>query len=206
MSIYSKQDDPVLDLIAALSKLPSIGKKTATRLSYFILMQELPFAHSLTEAILRAKKLISLCNICYTFTETNPCKICLNTQRDFSRICIVEKPSDIHFIEQTQVYKGTYHVLHGILSPLDGIGPKDLKILELLERLKNNSESIQEIIFALNPSVEGETTSIYLAKQLKTNTVRLTKLAHGLPVGGMIEYTDRQTMGKALENRLEVQL
>ncbi len=202
--MQTSQHDPVSKLIFELSKLPGIGEKTATRLSYFILKQDETYAATLADAILNAKKKIILCDRCYTFTDINPCRICLNPNRDQSLVCVVERPADVLSIEQSGTYRGTYHVLHGFLSPLDGIGPDDLKIRELLGRLAETSKSIRELILATNPSVEGEATALYLSRLVKPFGIRLTKLAHGLPVGGTLEYTDRQTIGKAIENRVEI--
>jgi recombination protein RecR len=196
------QTDPVSKLIYELSKLPGIGEKTATRLAYFILKQEATYSTSLSEAILAAKQKIGLCGRCFTFTDQNPCRICSNTERDHGMICVVERPADVLSIETAGVYRGVYHVLHGALSPLDGIGPEELKIRELMTRLGPDSPA-HELILATNPSVEGEATALYLARLIKPMGIKVTKLAHGIPVGGMLEYTDRQTIGKALENRME---
>ncbi len=196
--------DPVSRLIFELSKLPGIGEKTATRLAYHILKQESSYANALSEALLDAKQKIHLCGKCFTFTDFDPCKICSSNDRDHGAICVVERPADVFSIEQVGIYRGSYHVLHGALSPLDGIGPDELKIKELLNRVAESRHSIRELILATNPSVEGEATSLYLAKLIKPFDLRVTKLAHGLPVGGMLEYTDKQTLGKALENRMEI--
>lgn len=198
------QHDAVSKLVFELSKLPGIGEKTATRLSYFILKQDETYARALADAILHAKQKTGLCHRCFTFSDTNPCRICSNPNRDSSVVCIVERPSEVLAIEHTGSYRGIYHVLHGALSPLDGIGPEDLKIQELLIRLGETQTPIRELILATNPSVEGEATALYLIKLIKPLGIRLTKLAHGLPVGGLLEYTDRQTIGKALENRMEM--
>ncbi len=194
--------DPVAKLIFELSKLPGIGEKTATRLAYFILKQDVQFAQSLSEALLDAKTKIGLCESCFTFTDVSPCRLCADPQRQKALICVVERPADVMAIEQSGSHQGSYHVLHGALSPLDGVGPDDLKIHELLERLK--SGTIQEIILATNPSVEGEATAMYIGRLVKMLGVKVTKLAHGIPVGGTLEYSDRQTIGKALQNRVEV--
>jgi recombination protein RecR len=192
--------DPVSKLIYELSKLPGIGEKTATRLAYFILKQDESYSRNLAEALINAKQKIILCGQCFTFTDTDPCQTCANTERDRSIICVVERPSDVFSVEQSGAYKGTYHVLHGILSPLDGIGPDELKLRELISRLGAGSLA-REIIIATNPSVEGEATAMYISRLIKPLGIKVTKLAHGIPVGGMLEYTDRQTIGKALENR-----
>lgn len=200
--------DPVSRLIYELSKLPGIGEKTATRLAYYILRQDEGYSKSLADALMSAKQKIVLCQECFTFTDISPCRICANTNRDQSVVCVVERPSDVFSIEQTGSFRGLYHVLHGALSPLDGVGPDDLKIRELIQRLARPATAerplIQELILATNPSVEGEATSLYIARLVKPSGIRVTQLAHGIPVGGMIEYTDRQTIGKALENRTEV--
>ncbi|NDD91702.1 recombination protein RecR [bacterium] len=195
-------NDPVAKLIFELSKLPGIGEKTATRLAYFILKQDSNFAQSLAAALIDAKTKIGLCESCFTFTDISPCRICSDTQRQQHLVCVVERPADVMAIEQSGSHQGLYHVLHGALSPLDGIGPDELKIHELLERLKGGL--IQELILATNPSVEGEATAMYLGRLIKTLGVKVTKLAHGIPVGGTLEYSDRQTIGKALQNRVEV--
>lgn len=196
--------DPVAKLIYELSKLPGIGEKTATRLAYFILKQDATYSRALAEALVNAKQKIGLCTRCFTFTDTDPCRICANPQRDQSLVCVVERPADAFSVEQVGVFRGVYHVLHGALSPLDGIGPEDLKLRELMLRLGSSEHPVRELILATNPSVEGEATALYIAKLAKPLGVRLTKLAHGIPVGGLLEYTDRQTIGKALENRMEV--
>ncbi len=198
----SGTQDPVSKLIFELSKLPGIGEKTATRLAYFILKQDESYSRSLADALVQAKQRIVLCQDCCTFTDTSPCRICSNSQRDHTQVCVVERPADVLSIEQSGAFRGVYHVLHGVLSPLDGIGPEDLKIHELMHRFEG-ATPLRELIFATNPSVEGEATSLYLIRLLKPLGVRLTKLAHGIPVGGQLEYTDRQTIGKALENRME---
>jgi recombination protein RecR len=205
-----QNQDPVSKLIYELSKLPGIGEKSATRLAYHILKQDEAYARALADALLAAKQKIRLCSTCYTFTDQDPCRICAKAERDHGLICVVERPSDVFSIEQSGGFKGVYHVLHGALSPLDGIGPEELKIRELLGRLHPGEEGradptqVRELILATNPSVEGEATALYLARLIKPLGIRLTKLASGLPVGGLIEYTDRQTLGKAIENRMEM--
>jgi recombination protein RecR len=203
MQTPSKQD-PVSKLIYELSKLPGIGEKTATRLAYHILKQDEAYARALSEALVNAKQKIVLCSHCYTFTDVDPCRICANPQRDRALVCVVERPADAFSIEQVGAFRGVYHVLHGALSPLDGIGPEDLKIRELMQRLGASENTVRELILATNPSVEGEATALYIARLAKPLGIRLTKLAAGIPVGGLLEYTDRQTIGKALENRMEV--
>lgn len=194
--------DPVARLIFELSKLPGIGEKTATRLAYFILKQDESYSRNLSEAILSAKTRTGLCESCFTFTEQSPCSLCTETSRKTGTLCVVERPSDVMAIEQSGSHNGQYHVLHGALSPLDGIGPEELKIRELLTRLQGGA--VSEVILATNPSVEGEATAMYIGRLVKPLGVKVTKLAHGIPVGGTLEYSDRQTIGKALQNRVEV--
>ena len=196
--------DPVSKLVFELSKLPGIGEKTATRLAYYILKQDIDYSRALAESILAAKQKIGLCSECFTFTDTDPCRICSNADRDHSTICVVERPADVFSIEQAGAHRGVYHVLHGSLSPLDGIGPEELKIHELLDRIETGMNTIKELIVATNPSVEGEATALYLSRLIKPLGIKITQLAHGIPVGGMLEYTDRQTIGKAMENRVEM--
>lgn len=196
--------DPVSRLIFELSKLPGIGEKTATRLSYFILKQDKSYSENLANALLQAKKNIVLCEVCCNLTENSPCKICIDPSRDDSTICVVEKPNDLHSIELSGKYKGKYHVLHGALSPLDGIGPNEIKIKELIHRIKNLSVSMNEVVIATNPSVEGEATALYISKLLQPLGLKMSQLAYGIPMGGQLEYTDRQTIGKAMENRMEI--
>lgn len=196
--------DPVSKLIFELSKLPGIGEKTATRLAYFILKQDATYSQSLAEALVNAKQKIGLCEKCFTFTDISPCRICMDTQRDVTTICIVERPSDVNSIEATGSFHGHYHVLHGALSPLDGIGPDELKIRELITRLSGVDSPVMELILAMNPSVEGDATSLYLTRLVRPIGLKITQLAHGIPMGGQLEYTDRQTIGKAMANRVEM--
>jgi recombination protein RecR len=196
--------DPVSKLIYELSKLPGIGEKTATRLAYFILKQDEAYSNSLAEAVLGAKRKIRLCSQCFTFTDTETCRLCANPSRQQGILCVVERPSDVFSIEQAGAFKGQYHVLHGALSPLDGVGPDELKIRELLGRLSRLENPVQEIILATNPSVEGEATALYLGRLIRPLGIKVTKLASGLPVGGTLEFTDKQTIGRAMENRMEL--
>jgi recombination protein RecR len=194
--------NPLSKLIFELSKLPGIGEKTATRLAYYILNQDQSYSESLASALVEAKVKLRYCGECFNFSESELCEICADTKRDALQICVVERPSDVTPIEKTGTYRGVYHVLHGLLSPLDGIGPEDLKMRQLFTRLKN--KEVVEVIFALNPSVEGEATTLYLSRLLKPVGIRLSQVAYGIPFGGTIEFTDRQTLGKALENRTEM--
>ncbi len=194
--------NPLSKLIFELSKLPGIGEKSATRLAYYILNQDANYADSLAGALVEAKQKLRYCSVCFNFSESEKCEICSDDKRDQSQICVVERPSDVTPVEKTGSYRGVYHVLHGLLSPLDGIGPEDLKMRSLFVRLKEND--IKEVIFALNPSVEGEATTLYLSRLLKPTGIRVSQVAYGIPFGGTIEFTDRQTLGKALENRTEM--
>ena len=201
---HSSQKDPVSKLIFELAKLPGIGEKTATRLAYYILKQDSTYSQALADALVSAKAKTGLCPECFTFTDVSPCRICATPTRDHQLVCVVERPADVFAVEQVGTFRGVYHVLHGALSPLDGIGPEELKIRELLARVSKTENATRELILATNPSVEGEATALYLARLIKPLGIRLTKLAHGIPVGGLLEYTDRQTIGKAFENRVEM--
>jgi recombination protein RecR len=200
----SPKSDPVSKLIFELSKLPGIGEKTATRLAYFILKQDSSYAAGLAEAVVAAKQKVGLCSTCFTFTDSDPCRICSDSSRDRAMICVIERPSDMNSVEMSGNYRGAYHVLHGALSPLDGIGPDELKIRELMGRLRSPVAPVREVLLAMNPSVEGDATSLYLTRLIRPLGIRVTQLAHGIPMGGQLEYTDRQTIGKAIENRMEM--
>lgn len=190
---------PIAKLIEELSKLPGIGKRSAERLAFHILNLEEKEAESLSDAIISAKKQITFCPECQSLTDVTPCAICSNPRRDRSIICVVENPKDILAIEKTREYKGLYHVLHGAISPMDGIGPEMLKIKELLARL--SSGEVNEIIMATNPSIEGEATAMYISKLIKPLGITVTRIAHGIPVGGDLEYADEVTLTKAIEGR-----
>jgi recombination protein RecR len=197
--------DPLSRLIFELSKLPGIGEKTAARLAYTIIKQDLSYAQALSQAVIDAKTQMRLCMSCFNLSEDELCSICQNSKRDDSLICVVEKPVDVTAIEQAGSFSGRYHVLQGVLSPLDGVGPEDLKIDQLIERVsQNSSQGPKEIILALNPSVEGEATSHYLVRLLRPFQIKISRIAAGLPAGAQIEYSDRQTIGKALINRVEL--
>jgi len=189
-------------LINELSKLPTIGPKTAQRLAFYILKTSQEDVKRLVEVILEVKEKIKSCSICYNITEDDPCSICQDIKRDKKIICVVEQASDIIAIEKAKEYKGCYHVLGGAISPLDGITPEQLKIKELLKRIENNQ--VEEIIIATNPNVEGEATAIYLTKLIKPLGIRLTRIAYGIPVGGDLEYADEVTLAKALEGRTQL--
>jgi recombination protein RecR len=193
--------EPIARLIEELNKLPGIGPKSAKRLAYHILRSPDEDAKALAEAILTLKEKIKLCSLCFDNTDCDPCRICQDKERDHSKICVVEKPSDILPLEQTGKYKGVYHVLHGTISPTQGIGPEELKIKELLARLKDGS--VTEVIVATNPNVESETMAMYLQRIITPLGIRVTRLARGLPFGAELEYADDLTLGQALENRRE---
>ena len=193
--------EPISRLIEELNKLPGIGPKSAKRLAYHLLRSSDEEAKALAEAILTLKEKIKLCSVCFDSTDCDPCRICQDRERDHSKICVVEKPSDILPLEQTGKYEGVYHVLHGTISPTQGIGPEDLKVKELLARLKD--DSVTEIIVATNPNVESETMAMYLQRLITPLGIRVTRLARGLPFGAELEYADDLTLGQALENRRE---
>ncbi|MBI4294879.1 MAG: recombination protein RecR [Chloroflexi bacterium] len=193
---------PVARLIEELHKLPGIGPKSAQRLTYFLVRMPAEQARALAEAILDVKDKIVLCSVCYNITETDPCPVCQGPHRDRSLICVVEEPLDILALERTGGYQGLYHVLHGVISPMDGIGPDELKIRELLARLKDGQ--VREVILATNPNLEGEATAMYLQRLLSPLGVKVTRLARGLPFGGDLEYADDVTLSRALEGRQEV--
>ena len=197
-----QQVAPLVKLVEQFRRLPGIGPKSATRLAYYVLEMERSQAQALAQAIIEAKDRIGYCSVCYNFTDTDPCKICQAQSRDHTVICVVEEPRAVAAIERSRDYRGLYHVLHGALSPLDGVGPDDIRIKELLQRLQ--SGDIKEVIMATDPDVEGEATAMYLARLLKPLGVRATRIAHGLPVGGDIEYVDEVTLSKAVENRREL--
>jgi recombination protein RecR len=186
-------------LIEELCRLPGIGEKTAQRLAFFLLRTSSARAKRLAQAIVEVKERIIFCSQCGGITETDPCSLCTDPSRDRSVICVVEDPSDVFLIERTGIYKGLYHVLMGALSPLDGIGPEQLRIDALLDRV--NRGGVHEVICATNPNMEGEATVLYLAKLMKPRSIRLTRLAHGLPVGGHLEYADEITLSRSLEGR-----
>ena len=192
---------PVIRLIEEFHRLPGIGPKSAQRLTYFLIRMPEEQAQSLAEAILAVKDRIVLCSICYNITESDPCLICGDPGRDRSRICVVEEALDVPALERTHTYRGLYHVLHGVISPINGIGPDDLKIKPLLDRLRNGA--LQEVILATNPNLEGEATSMYVHRLISPLGVRVTRPARGLPVGGDLEYADEVTLGRAIEGRQE---
>ena len=194
--------EPIARLIEEFNKLPSIGPKSAQRLTYHLLRAPGEQAEALAEAIRAVKEKLSLCSICLNITDSDPCPICRDTERDHTTICVVEEPIDILPLERTKKYKGLYHVLHGVIAPADGIGPEELKIRELLSRLDDGS--VTEVILATNPNLEGETTTMYLQRLVAPLGIRVTRLARGLPYGGDLEYADDVTLTRALEGRQEI--
>ncbi|MBM4331657.1 MAG: recombination protein RecR [Deltaproteobacteria bacterium] len=190
---------PILRLIQELTKLPGIGEKTAFRLAMHILRSSKEDAEGLARSILQVKEKIRLCSQCFNLTEQNPCRICQDLRRNAEIICVVSGPEDLIALEKSGSYRGHYHVLHGVLSPLEGIGPKDLRLSELLSRLQEGK--IKEVILATNPSVEGEATAQYLAQIINPLNIRVTRIARGVPMGGDLQYIDEATLSKSLENR-----
>lgn len=199
MSTYAK---PIDHLIEALTKLPGIGKKTASRLTFHILRSSLTEAQELAKAILDVKEKIHFCSTCFNLTDEDPCLICQDEHRARDILCVVEGPNDLIAIENTGIFNGRYHVLHGALSPLEGIGPEDLKIKELMERLYRGG--ISEVILATNPTVEGGSTALYLTDLIKSLGIKVTRIAYGIPMGSEIEYSDGMTLSKAIEGRREI--
>ncbi|MDM8534419.1 recombination mediator RecR [Clostridiaceae bacterium HSG29] len=193
---------PIARLINEFSKLPGIGKRTAERLAYYIIETDTEEAIKLSNAIIETKEKIKFCSKCFNLAEDELCEICQSTKRDSTTICVVESPKDIISIERTKEYIGMFHVLHGHISPMDGIGPDDIKLRELIQRVRD--DNIKEVIVATNPTVEGEATSMYISKLLKFSDAKVTRLAHGIPIGGNLEYTDEMTLTKAFEGRIEI--
>ncbi|MDB8794891.1 recombination mediator RecR [Romboutsia sp. 1001216sp1] len=193
---------PIARLIEEFSKLPGVGRKTAQRLAFHVINMNVNDVESLSKAILEAKREIKYCSVCCNITDTDPCSMCSNKNRDAGVICVVEDPRDVAAMERTREFKGQYHVLNGVISPMDGIGPDMIKIKELIQRLGNHD--VREVIMATNPTIEGEATAMYIARLLKPMGIKVTRIAHGLPVGGDLEYADEVTISKALEGRREI--
>ena len=193
---------PVERLINELSRLPGIGPKTASRLTFYLLRQPREQALTLAQALRDLQEKVVFCSRCFNIAESQPCDICLDEEREQSIICVVEEPLDVYAIERTREYRGLYHVLHGAISPVEGIGPEDLKIAEILAR--STVEGVEEVLLATNPNLEGDATAMYLARLLRPLPIRVTRLARGLPVGGDLEYADSVTLARALEGRSEV--
>ncbi len=186
-------------LIDEFAQLPGIGRKTAQRLAFYIIDQDLQKAESFAKALVDAKRNVHFCDICFNLTEEETCDICRDAKRDATMLCVVESTRDLYAIEGTKEFHGKYHVLHGAISPMDGVGPNEIKLRELIVRLQN--EAVDEVILATNPTIEGEATAMYISKLLKGTDIRVTRLAHGIPVGGDLEYADQVTLAKSLENR-----
>ena len=199
---FTPATEPIGKLIEEFNKLPGIGPKSAQRLTYYLLQAPPEEAEALANAIRDIKERISLCSVCFNITDSNPCAICRDKERDHSKICVVEEAIDILPLERTRKYQGLYHVLHGVISPCDGISPEDLKTGELLSRL--NTGSVTEVILATNPNLEGEATAMYLQRLITPLGVKITRLARGLPYGGDLEYADDVTLSRALEGRQEM--
>jgi recombination protein RecR len=194
--------EPFARLIEALERLPGIGPKSAQRITFFLLKRPIDEVRELSEAVIALKEKITYCRTCFNVTDEDPCRICADPARDDRVLCVVEEPNDLLAMERTGEFRGRYHVLLGALSPLDGIGPEDIKVRELLARLEAGETT--EVILATNPNVEGEATALFLAKLLRPLGVRVTRIARGLPVGGDLEYADQVTLSKALEGRREI--
>lgn len=196
--------EPIARLIDEFNKLPGIGPKTAQRLTYFLLRAPAEQSHALAEALVRMKERTVFCSVCFNITEEDPCSLCQSPARDRQAICVVEEPLDVLALERTRSFKGLYHVLHGAISPVDGIGPEDLRIHELLARVRQ--EHVSEVVLATNPNLEGDATAMYLHGLLRPLGVRVTRLARGLPVGGDLEYADEVTLTRALEGRRDLSI
>ncbi|EUJ27192.1 recombination protein RecR [Listeria floridensis FSL S10-1187] len=194
--------EPITKLIDSFMKLPGIGPKSAARLAFFVLDMKEDDVLGFAKALVDAKRNLTFCSVCGHITDQDPCYICSDTSRDRSVICVVEEPRDVIAMEKMRDYHGLYHVLHGTISPMDGVGPEDINIADLIKRLQN--EEVEEVILATNPNVEGEATAMYISRLVKPSGIKVTRIAHGLPVGGDLEYADEVTLSKALEGRREV--
>ncbi|WP_027725934.1 recombination mediator RecR [Tuberibacillus calidus] len=194
--------EPIAKLIDSFMKLPGIGPKTAARLAFYVIDMEEDDVLEFGRALVNAKRQLIYCSECLNITDRDPCFICNDSTRDRSTICVVQEPRDVIAMEKMKDYRGLYHVLHGVISPVDGIGPEDIKVAELIKRLEN--EEIQEVIIATNPTIEGEATAMYLSRLIKPAGVKTTRIAHGLPMGGDLEYADEVTLSKAMEGRREL--
>lgn len=194
--------EPIARLIDSFTRLPGIGPKTAGRLAFHVLRMKEEDVLAFAQALVSVKRNLHYCSICFNITDTDPCRLCQDKSRDASVICVVQEPKDVVAMERTKDYNGQYHVLHGAISPMEGIGPDELRIAELLKRLAD--ERVQELILATNPNIEGEATAMYLSKLVRNFGLKVTRIAHGLPVGGDLEYADEVTLSKALEGRREI--
>ena len=198
----AQQIEPIARMISQLARLPGIGQKSAQRLAYAIIDMPKEQVRELAEAIWQGKKAVNYCSLCGNYTQEDPCPICSDATRKNGVLCVVRDPRDVLALERMRDFKGGYHVLHGTISPMEGIGPEDIRIRELLERI--GTEDIKEVILATNPDIEGEATAAYIARLLKPLGVLVTRIAHGLPVGGDLEYTDEVTLSKAIEGRRQM--
>lgn len=194
--------EPISKLIDSFMKLPGIGPKTAVRLAFFVLSMKEDDVLDFARALVNAKRNLSHCSVCHNITDRDPCYICEDQSRDRSVICVVQDPKDVIAMEKMKEYTGLYHVLHGAISPMDGVGPEDINIPDLLKRLQD--DTVQELILATNPNIEGEATAMYISRLVKPTGMKITRIAHGLPVGGDLEYADEVTLSKALEGRREL--
>ncbi|MBD8071525.1 recombination mediator RecR [Bacillus sp. PS06] len=194
--------EPISKLIDSFMKLPGIGPKTAVRLAFFVLSMKEDVVLDFAKALVNAKRNLTYCSTCGHITDQDPCYICEDERRDKTIICVLQDPKDVIAMEKMKEYNGLYHVLHGAISPMDGIGPEDIKIPELLKRLQD--DTVQELILATNPNIEGEATAMYISRLLKPTGIRVTRIAHGLPVGGDLEYADEVTLSKAIQGRREL--
>lgn len=196
--------EPVSQLIDAFSALPGIGPKTASRLAYYLLRADNSVSLNLAKALENMKANTLFCSVCFNIADRDPCPICTSTERDHSIICVVEEPLDVQAVERTREYHGVYHVLHGAISPIEGIGPDNLRVAELLHRIQKSETPVREILLATNPNLEGEATAMYISRLIKPLEVRTTRLARGLPMGGDLEYADEVTLGRALLGRSDM--
>jgi recombination protein RecR len=194
--------EPIAKLIEGFMRLPGIGPKTASRLAFFVLEMKEDDVLDFAKALVNVKRKLTYCSVCHNITDTDPCRICEDSKRDESVICVVQDAKDVIAMEKMKEYHGKYHVLHGAISPMDGIGPEDIKIPELIKRLQD--DTIQEVIVATNPTIEGEATAMYISRLVKPTGIKVTRIAHGLPVGGDLEYADEVTLSKAMEGRREL--
>ncbi|WP_028401891.1 recombination mediator RecR [Ectobacillus panaciterrae] len=194
--------EPISKLIDSFMRLPGIGPKTAVRLAFFVLNMKEDDVLDFAKALVNAKRNLTYCSVCGHITDRDPCYICDDSHRDQSVICVVQEPKDVIAMEKMKEYRGVYHVLHGAISPMEGVGPEDIRIPDLLKRL--HDETVKEVILATNPNIEGEATAMYISRLLKPTGIKVTRIAHGLPVGGDLEYADEVTLSKALEGRREL--
>lgn len=203
-----ESSDPITNLVSAFAKLPGVGERTATRLAFFILNERDEVAEELADALMEVRDSVGLCDRCCNLTDGAICSICASARRDHGTICVVARTQDLRAIEATGEYQGVYHVLHGLISPLEGVGPEDLHISELLERLEspenNGGEAVEEVIVATSPDTDGEATSLYLSKVVKPLDIRVSRIASGVPIGSDLEYTDKSTLSRALSERREL--